>query len=241
MNVFFLFGQFHWLPIMIIIWNRYQNLQVRVGTNKFDSGGTFYTVQTIILHENDQLSEYDNDIAILKVNGPIKLGDHVQTIPLSDDIVSSGSPEKLYSPVWENEACGTNDLELKAVTFVSEPRCQTVYGPNIMQKNFCGLYKNGLGSCQVSYAPFFFTNWWMIFKNLFFRIDTGWPGRSGHCKRQTGRSCKLESKWSLCCWPSRCVYSSIKLCGLGQHKYIVNIFLIPLTIIDINELVNASK
>lgn len=165
MNVFFLFGNFHWLPIMIIIWNRYQNLQVRVGTNKFDSGGTFYTVQTIILHENYQLSEYDNDIAILKVNGPIKLGDHVQTIPLSDDIVSSGSPEKLYSPVWVVEQMIWN---WRLWLLLASPDAKRSMVQILCRKTFVDYTRMVWDHVRSVMHHFFFTNWWMIFKNLFF-------------------------------------------------------------------------
>lgn len=62
-----------------------------VGTTDLKSGGTQYTVKTLIVHEkyNDPLLA--NDIGLLEINGTIQFdGEKVQPISYSDRFVGEG-------------------------------------------------------------------------------------------------------------------------------------------------------
>lgn len=55
-------------------------VEIVVGTNQWNSGGTRYKVGDIIAHEHFELSDYINDIALIRVRSPIKFNERVQPI-----------------------------------------------------------------------------------------------------------------------------------------------------------------
>lgn len=72
-----------------------QRMQILVGTNDLKSGGTHYSVQSYIVHEKNNRPKFANDIAVIRVNGPIAFTENVQPIALQPVEVPDGTLVKL--------------------------------------------------------------------------------------------------------------------------------------------------
>lgn len=67
------------------------DIQVLVGTNNLKSGGQKYGINLIISHENYNQTNRANDIAMVKVSGPIAFNANVHAIKLPSCSVARDS------------------------------------------------------------------------------------------------------------------------------------------------------
>lgn len=58
-----------------------------VGTNEWQTGGSRYNVSNIIIHEQFELSDYINDIALIHAQSPIEFNERVQPINFTSNAV----------------------------------------------------------------------------------------------------------------------------------------------------------
>lgn len=68
-----------------------RSLQVLVGTNDLQSGGTYYQVEKFITHERHNRPRFANDIAVIRVQETIEFNDRVQPIAPSKEEVEEGA------------------------------------------------------------------------------------------------------------------------------------------------------
>lgn len=84
--------------IFKLIWlNRQQpgNIEIMVGTNLLNDGGTYYKTEKFITHESYNRPSFAYDIAVLKIQGEIEFNDKVQPIALLADEVPDGAELQL--------------------------------------------------------------------------------------------------------------------------------------------------
>lgn len=74
------------------------DIDIVVGTNTWNSGGTHYDINDIIVHERFNLSMLLNDIALIRVEKPIKFNERVQPIKYSAKEVQPHT--KLQTTGW---------------------------------------------------------------------------------------------------------------------------------------------
>lgn len=74
--------------LLYMFFSRYNvaNLEIRVGTNLADTNrGQLLEVEKIVVHENyEQQSDYDYDIAVVKVTKPLTFGKKINKISVSE-------------------------------------------------------------------------------------------------------------------------------------------------------------
>lgn len=105
-------------------------IEIRVGTNMWWSGGTVYHAREIIAHEYYDSVDYANDIALIRVQNPIEFNERVKPIKYTANKVPPGSllqttgwgaikyngqtPDKLqilYTESLSNEECQKRTIE----------------------------------------------------------------------------------------------------------------------------------
>lgn len=148
---------FHYDVIFILILFVFHN---RLGAHYRESGsvGTEQDVKiaTIIRHPNYRdPKSYSNDIALLKLAEPAKLGRGINPVCLPDfrnPLPLDDPTKKCWITGWGTLKSGgaqPNVLMEATVPLVSEARCKVVYPGQIGDSMLCaGLDKGGVDSCQ---------------------------------------------------------------------------------------------
>lgn len=67
-----------------------KSLEVLVGTNDLNSGGTYYRVQKFYTHEGYNRPRFANDVAVIRVEGTIEFNDRIKPIEPSTETVNDG-------------------------------------------------------------------------------------------------------------------------------------------------------
>lgn len=68
-------------------------MQLMVGAHEYNTGGQhYYKVSDVVVHEGFILSDYINDIALIRVQTPIKFNDQVQPIKYTNKMIPPGTP-----------------------------------------------------------------------------------------------------------------------------------------------------
>ncbi|CAG5043397.1 unnamed protein product [Parnassius apollo] len=101
------------------------SLRVTVGTNRWNTGGTSYTISRNVTHPNYAASTIKNDIGVLVVSSDVALSSTVQLVPLSSDFIGEGVLSKAagWGRIRQNGALSSVLLELFPTT-ISGQRCQ---------------------------------------------------------------------------------------------------------------------
>ncbi|XP_054157588.1 mite allergen Der f 3-like [Oppia nitens] len=112
------------------------DLRVRVGSLKYDSGGTVFTVGRTIIHPLYDKSSYINDIAIIKLSNPIHSFDYKTVAPITISIASRRlgliSNLPVYMAGWGNTGSlfhsTSSSLQKVTLEIVGHNKCQKTYG-----------------------------------------------------------------------------------------------------------------
>lgn len=67
-------------------------INIVVGTNEWKSAIYYYDVKDIIVHERYHRSNYNNDIALIRIKFPIEFNEQVQPIKYTANEVAPGTP-----------------------------------------------------------------------------------------------------------------------------------------------------
>lgn len=70
-------------------------MEVLVGTNDLSSGTQYHKVSHFVIHQNFNVSQYRDDIAVAKINDQFKFNDRVQPIEYSREEAPDGSDVQL--------------------------------------------------------------------------------------------------------------------------------------------------
>ncbi|CAK1548139.1 unnamed protein product [Leptosia nina] len=133
-----------------------EKLVVVVGTNQLWSDGLHYRVSKIIRHENYDPDRIQNDVALLKLNQPIKNVRKVASIPLTTEYTPAGVD--LVVAGWgNNNTKGNNkrqNTQLKKVTVksINNDECKRdlgkmTYKTPVTKKNICTFKADSQATC----------------------------------------------------------------------------------------------
>jgi len=121
-------------------------------------GGETYEFEKVIVHESFNLTGKDmnNDIALIKIKGPIKYSDHVQPICLPEPYLQFEENQEFYVVGWGKLNGTTFDYpkELRQVNvpFIDDDECNSwrYYGRKFNREvAFCAGYEmGGKDSCN---------------------------------------------------------------------------------------------
>ncbi|KAB0792844.1 hypothetical protein PPYR_14803 [Photinus pyralis] len=125
-------------------------LRVVVGSNKLNSGGVSYEIESIRDHKGFDSWRLTNDIAILKLKTPITFTDKVKTVDLETeylgaevDCVLSGWGRLNYPGSLPNNL---QHIGLKTIT--SEDCAKLLNHSSVDRTHICTLTKSGEGACH---------------------------------------------------------------------------------------------
>ncbi|KAB0793865.1 hypothetical protein PPYR_13485 [Photinus pyralis] len=125
-------------------------LRVVVGSNKLNSGGVSYELESIRAHTGYDSWRFTNDIAILKLKTPISFTDKVKSVDLETeylgadvDCVLSGWGRLNYPGSLPNNL---QHIDLKTIT--SEDCAKLLNLNSVDRTHVCTLTKAGEGACH---------------------------------------------------------------------------------------------
>ena len=128
--------------------NRYS---LRAGSSNMNQG-VRYGVKNIIRHPNYNQRTTDFDVALLQIDGEIKLGGNVQAVKLTNAEPASGKLVDITGWGTLKEGGSVSPVLMKvSVPVVDRKRCQSAYGKlnQITDRMICAGYtEGGKDSCQ---------------------------------------------------------------------------------------------
>ncbi|XP_033162293.1 trypsin delta [Drosophila mauritiana] len=124
-----------------------RDLSIRAGSSLHDSGGVVVAVESFIIHPEYDRSNFENDVAILKLRSPLTFSDSIQTIPLAktDPPTSSSA----LATGWGFGYFYTKPRQLQGVDLLIRPRvvCKLKYGSSMFDGDICAG-RIGKGGCD---------------------------------------------------------------------------------------------
>lgn len=128
--------------------NYAKNLQIRIGSSKYSSGGIVIKVKNIIQHEDFDFSNIDYDYSLLELSESIKFTNQTNKIalPEQDEVVDDNSLCLVSG--WGNTQSSSESREkLRAayVPSVNQTECANAYQDfgGITPRMICAGYKKG--------------------------------------------------------------------------------------------------
>ncbi|KAG8290312.1 hypothetical protein J6590_085077, partial [Homalodisca vitripennis] len=73
-----------------VSWCDTRELSFRIGSTESEDGGQIFTVDHFTIHEN-YTGKWDNDVAVVKLNKPIKFGKNAKPIKLGTESLKLGT------------------------------------------------------------------------------------------------------------------------------------------------------
>lgn len=121
-----------------------------VGTSTLNSGGTFYSINTIVNHSSYNSSAIVNDISLLKTVNEVIGSTLVASIPISSSILGAGFSVTLCG--WGRTLSGDglpNDLQFINLETIDNTDCAQRQSPNpIFTTSLCTFTRSGEGACN---------------------------------------------------------------------------------------------
>uniref|UniRef100_A0A1B6DUZ4 Peptidase S1 domain-containing protein n=1 Tax=Clastoptera arizonana TaxID=38151 RepID=A0A1B6DUZ4_9HEMI len=128
-----------------------KSTQIRVGSNNTDNGGTTYTVNKTIFNPNFVSDTYSYDLALHKVNKPIKFSKTVKKVKLASKPLKNGQRGIISGWGATSESNG-NPFKQISLSGISRKHCKDVYknkGFVIGESQVCASAKN------ITEGPYF--------------------------------------------------------------------------------------
>ncbi|XP_034474815.1 trypsin alpha-like [Drosophila innubila] len=121
---------------------------VRAGTNVHNIGGSVVRVSAISVHDNYNNELLSNDVALLLLRSPLKLGGHVKTISLASSIPKNGAKSIVSGWGHTESEYSPSNLKSVNVNIVSRKKCARAYdNVSITVDNICAAAA-GKDACQ---------------------------------------------------------------------------------------------
>ncbi|XP_055306211.1 chymotrypsin-1-like [Sitodiplosis mosellana] len=123
-------------------------VEVLVGTNDLQSGGTRYTPKKYIVHEKYNQPDFANDIGLIQVE-KIEFNKKVQPIKYSSKFVEGGAA--LLATGWGRLSAGGQVPQLLQainLTSITNEECTAAQGDVVDASHLCTFTKAGEGVCS---------------------------------------------------------------------------------------------
>ncbi|XP_046674828.1 chymotrypsin-1-like [Homalodisca vitripennis] len=131
----------HWIltTAYSVYWSNSTKLSFRIGSTESDEGSQIFTVDHVVTNKN-YTGSWDNDIAVIKLNKPIKFGKNAKPIKLRTKNLKSGTKGLIAS-----EESSPVLLDTK-VTVYDWEKCQNIYPDDVTPRQIC-TYDTKTGPC----------------------------------------------------------------------------------------------
>ena len=77
-------------PLIMLVFIFVSSLRATVGTNRWNTGGTSYSLQRNVTHPHYLASTIKNDLGILITSSNVALSDRVRTVPITYSFIGQG-------------------------------------------------------------------------------------------------------------------------------------------------------
>ncbi|KAH8281574.1 hypothetical protein KR054_001616, partial [Drosophila jambulina] len=125
-------------------------LTLRVGSSRRDSGGQLVKVSRVIVHESyNRPALSSNDVAVIRLQRPLKFNNKVRPIPLASSSPATGSPSFVagWGAIgWKSP--GSIYLLGVELSIFDHESCREAYGGNISNDMLCAAAP-GKDSCSA--------------------------------------------------------------------------------------------
>ncbi|XP_014209722.1 chymotrypsin-2-like [Copidosoma floridanum] len=126
-------------------------LNVVVGTNELNSGGTVYKSVKILYHHKYNIHNVINDVGLVKVNATIKFSEKVKPVTLANrDVDFDNYPATLAG--WgihqKNGYTVSNELRYYSTCLLSKKKCEERISLANGYQKICTFTRYGQGACN---------------------------------------------------------------------------------------------
>lgn len=129
------------------------SITLRIGSEKYASGGTIVNVKRIVVHEDYNPRTIDFDYSLLELSEPLTFSDKVQPIelPTVDDVLPDGSICVISG--WGNTLNSSESrahLRGASVPIVNQEKCIDAYQNtnHVTPRMICAGYEEGGKDCK---------------------------------------------------------------------------------------------
>ncbi|KAG8306390.1 hypothetical protein J6590_048815, partial [Homalodisca vitripennis] len=126
-------------------------LSFRIGSTKSENGGQIFTVDHFTIHEN-YTGKWDNDLAVVKLNKPIKLGKHAKPIKLGTESLKVGTKGMISGWGGRSESEESSPVLMATKVTVSDwQKCKDIYPDHVTPRQIC-TYDTKTGPCNFDWG-----------------------------------------------------------------------------------------
>uniref|UniRef100_A0A1B6HVA2 Peptidase S1 domain-containing protein n=1 Tax=Homalodisca liturata TaxID=320908 RepID=A0A1B6HVA2_9HEMI len=138
----------HWILTtgFNVNWFPQDELSFRVGSTDSEDGGQTFTAAKLVVHEN-YTGSWDYDIAVVKLNKPIKFSKNAKPIKLGTKSLKAATKAVIagWGPSSQSETKSTTLLTAK-VTVYDRKKCEKAYPSDLTPRLMC-TYDTKVGPC----------------------------------------------------------------------------------------------
>ncbi|KAI4469722.1 polyserase-related [Holotrichia oblita] len=123
-------------------------INIVVGTNSLDSGGTTIAANRLIVHADFDLSKRPYDIGVIQLSGSITYSSGIAQVSLNTADIGVVSAILIGWGRTSTEGILANELQEIATSTISFSDCEAVWGSRVSESNICAFSRAGEGACN---------------------------------------------------------------------------------------------
>ncbi|KAG8290314.1 hypothetical protein J6590_085079 [Homalodisca vitripennis] len=126
-------------------------LSFRIGSTESEHGGQNFTVDHFAVHEN-YTGKWDNDVAVVKLNKPIKFGKNAKPIKLGTKSLKAGTKGMIAGWGGRSESEESSPVLMATkVTVYDWQKCKNIYPDHVTPRQIC-TYDTKTGPCNFDWG-----------------------------------------------------------------------------------------
>ncbi|KAG8290316.1 hypothetical protein J6590_085081 [Homalodisca vitripennis] len=126
-------------------------LSFRIGSTESEHGGQNFTVDHFAVHEN-YTGKWDNDVAVVKLNKPIKFGKNAKPIKLGTKSLKAGTKGMIAGWGGRSESEESSPVLMATkVTVYDWQKCKNIYPDHVTPRQIC-TYDTKTGPCNLDWG-----------------------------------------------------------------------------------------
>ncbi|XP_046686335.1 trypsin-3-like, partial [Homalodisca vitripennis] len=158
----------HWILTtgFNVNWYPLKDLSFRVGSTNCEKGGQLFTADKVLANEN-YTGSWDYDIAVVKLNKPIKFSKYVKPIKLGTASLKPTTKVVIagWGPESKSEIQSMTLLTAK-VTVYAQNQCERTYSSDLTPRLMC-TYDTNVGPCASDFGDP------LVYKNAVYGLYAG--------------------------------------------------------------------
>ncbi|XP_046674831.1 trypsin II-P29-like [Homalodisca vitripennis] len=132
-------------------WSKPDKLSFRIGSTESEDGGQIFTADRVVANKN-YAGSWDNDIAVIKLNKPIKFGKNAKPIKLGTKSLKAGTKCKIAGWGGTSDSTESSPVLLDTTLTVYDlEKCQNIYPDEVTTRQIC-TYDKQTGPCVFDWG-----------------------------------------------------------------------------------------